>query len=168
MFHKNGIMKIIAVLFCLMFVVVGAGFYFQATHFDNRHENNQRAYERPAKGVFHDGDAVHLNQPVHVCKTAQDCREARDMARRMTLGEPSPGDIRVGNEWFEFRKEAIRPANDVVVLEPAPNYSRVRITSGPDAGFEGYVFTLELEDAAANSAMDSEPPQSKEGVSREP
>lgn len=143
-------MRVIAALFFLMFFVVGVGFYFQATH-DYRQRGQ---YEPPAKGMFREGDAVHLGVPVHVCQTAEDCREARDMHRRMTLDEPTAGDIRIGKEWFEFRKDAIRAATDMVILESGPHYTRVRIASGPNADFEGYVFTLALEEAATESRHD--------------
>lgn len=137
-------MRIIAALFALMFIVVGVGFYFQATHDWRKHSRLEAA----PKMQFQTGDRVRLREPVPVCRTPAIAIEARRMTLRMTRNKPKPGDVRMGREWFEEMKESVRMAEDLEILAADVNQSRVRIASGPDAGFEGYVFTVGLEEAS--------------------
>lgn len=143
-------MRVIGVLFLLMFVVVGVGFYFQATHDWRSHSRLEPA----ATMRFHAGEDVKLKAPLAVCETGPIAIEARRMTLRMTANKPKPGDIRIGNAWFAEMKPHVKMADEVVVVVAEPNLSKVRIASGPDKGYEGFVFTVGLEEAAGAAVED--------------
>jgi hypothetical protein len=128
-------------------VMVPVGFYFQA-HGNFRGRSRLESW---AKLQFQEGASVTPARPVAVCDSRALCAEARRMTRRLREAEAKgkEKDIQVGRDWFHQQREGLRWADEILVLHADPRYTQVRITKGESVGFEGFVYTVGLEEEAA-------------------
>jgi hypothetical protein len=155
-------MRWVAVLFILVCIMVPIGFYIQA------HGNFRgRARLEPwAQQLYKEGATVKFRHPLPVCDTELLCAESRRMSLRLREAEKKgkSKDIQVAHDWYKMLEDNIKFCDQVLVLQPNQNYTKVRITAGDHAGFEGFIFTVALEEEAQTPEGQAAParPKSKE------
>ena len=139
-------MRWVAVLFILVCIMVPVGFYIQAHgNFRGRSRLEPWAQQR-----YKAGATVKLQHPLPVCETELLCGESRRMSLRLREAEKKgkPKDIQVAHDWYNMLADKIKFGETVEVVKPNQNYTKVKITAGENAGFEGYIFTVALEEEA--------------------
>lgn len=150
-------MRWVAVLFVAVCIMVPIGFYIQAHgNFRGRAKLEPLAEMRYKSGV-----TVELQQPLAVCETQLLCAESRRMSLRLKKAEQNgkSKDVQVAHDWYQMLKDQIKFADSVLVLTPNQNFTKVRIVAGENTGFEGYVFTVALEEEAKRNGPNDPPPQ---------
>jgi hypothetical protein len=150
-------MRWVAVLFFAVCIMVPIGFYIQAHgNFRGRAKLEPLAEMRYKSGV-----TVDLQHPLPVCETQLLCAEARRMSLRLKKAEQNgkSKDVQVAHDWYHMLKDQIKFADSVLVLAPNQNFTKVRIVAGENAGFEGYVFTVALEEEAKRNDPNDPPPK---------
>ena len=141
-------------------VMVAVGFYLQ--NFARNPKLLDRMDPTPAYR-FKSGDIVELNEPIPVARETPLAVEARTMVRRKRWGEKDnkQRDIANADRWFELVAKDLKWATNVEILEVSGHLSRVHIRSDPDRGFEGYTYTLAIEEAARDSTDKADPKSSE-------
>jgi hypothetical protein len=137
-------MRWVLLLFLGVCVMVPIGFWFQA----NGNFRGRAKLEPYPKLKFERGAAVKVSSPIAVCRTKELCVEARRMHRRVR--EAKPRNVKepiLAKEWFDRLAEDIVFADEVHVVSTANLYfTEVTVTGGPRAGFQGFVYTVWLEE----------------------
>lgn len=149
-------MRWLAVAFLAICIMVPIGFYIQATgNFRGRAK-----LEPWAKMRFPTGSKVTLTEPIPVCDSRPLCAEARRMSRRLSEArlKNKTKDIEVGEQFFRQLSDQIKFGDNMEILSADPRYSQVRILSGPNAGAEGFAYTVGLEEAAPGAPPREERP----------
>jgi len=158
-------MRWVVVLFIAVCIMVPIGFYIQA------HGNFRgRAKLEPlAEMRYQFGAKIELQHPLSVCETQLLCAESRRMSLRLQQAElkGKAKDIQVAHDWYDMLKDQIKFAESVQVLIPGQNYTKVRILSGANAGYEGYVYTVALEQEAKRQGPNDPPPKHRVPASLE-
>jgi hypothetical protein len=156
--QEGSAVRWIGVMFLAMCVIVPVGFYYQA-HGNFRGRSKLEPW---AKLRYQEGASVAPTRPVAVCESRALCAEARRMTRRLREAEArgKEKDIQVGRDWFRQLQKQLCWADELVVLHADPRYTQVRVTRGQEVGFEGFVYTVGLEEDAP-AATPADPAGSK-------
>ncbi|MBY0588754.1 hypothetical protein K2X85_16395 [bacterium] len=139
-------MRWIGLMFVAMCVIVPVGFYYQA-HGNFRGRSKLEAWPELR---YQEGANVVPDRPVAVCSSRALCAETRRMTRRLREAETrgKAKDIQVAREWFRQLHADLVWADEILVLHADPRYTEVRVTRGQEVGFQGFVYTVGLEEDA--------------------